>query len=86
MALSIVGSLMAVFLIRKLGKRFLTLFTLSICSVCYIAIGLIGVYWKNAEPTTSWIVLVLFLTTILISSVGITPVSWTLVTEIFPAK
>eukprot|EP00102_Acyrthosiphon_pisum_P027929 XP_016665139.1 PREDICTED: facilitated trehalose transporter Tret1 isoform X1 [Acyrthosiphon pisum] len=86
MALSIVGSLMAVFLIRTLGKRFLTLFTLSICSVCYIAIGLIGVYWKNAEPTTSWAVLILFLTTILISSIGITPVSWTLVTEIFPAK
>ncbi|XP_060881201.1 facilitated trehalose transporter Tret1-like [Metopolophium dirhodum] len=86
MALSIVGSLTAVFLIRSLGKRFLTLFTLSICSVCYIAIGLIGVYWKNAEPLKSWTVLVLFLITILISSVGITPVSWTLVTEIFPAK
>ncbi|XP_015374843.1 PREDICTED: facilitated trehalose transporter Tret1-like isoform X2 [Diuraphis noxia] len=86
MALSVVGSLMAVFLIRKLGKRFLTLFTLSICSILYITIGLIGVYWKNAEPITSWIVLVLFLTTIFISSVGITPISWTLVTEIFPAK
>jgi len=86
MALSIAGSLMAVFLIRKLGKRFLTLFTLSICSIFYITIGLIGVYWKNAEPITSWIILVLFLSTILISSAGITPVSWTLVTEIFPAK
>ncbi|KAL5234542.1 hypothetical protein ACI65C_001952 [Semiaphis heraclei] len=86
MALSIIGSLMAVFLIRTLGKRFLTLFTLSICSIFYITIGLIGVYWENSEPITSWIVLVLFLTTILISSVGITPVSWTLVSEIFPAK
>ncbi|XP_022182940.1 facilitated trehalose transporter Tret1-like [Myzus persicae] len=86
MALSVIGSLTAVFLIRKLGKRFLTLFTLSICSICYITIGLIGVYWKNSESITSWIVLVLFLNTILISSVGITPVSWTLVTEIFPAK
>ncbi|XP_022182980.1 facilitated trehalose transporter Tret1-like [Myzus persicae] len=86
MVLSMLGSLMAVFLIRKFGKRFLTLFTLSICSICYISIGLIGVYWKNSESITSWIVLVLFLTTILASSFGITPVSWTLVTEIFPAK
>ncbi|KAF0768127.1 facilitated trehalose transporter Tret1-like [Aphis craccivora] len=86
MFLSIVGSLMAVFLIRKLGKRFLTLFTLSVCSICYILIGLIGVYWKNTEPLTSWIVLLLFLTTILIASSGITPISWILIAEIFPAK
>ncbi|XP_060841085.1 facilitated trehalose transporter Tret1-like [Rhopalosiphum padi] len=86
MFLSIIGSLIAVFLIRKLGKRFLTLFTLSVCSICYIIIGLIGIYWKNAQSITSWTILVLFLTTIFISSIGITPVSWTLVTEIFPAK
>ncbi|XP_025198361.1 facilitated trehalose transporter Tret1-like [Melanaphis sacchari] len=86
MFLSIIGSLAAVFLIRILGKRFLTLFTLSVCSIFYILIGLIGVYWTNAEPITSWIVLLLFLSTILISSIGITPISWTLVTEIFPAK
>ncbi|XP_050054280.1 proton myo-inositol cotransporter-like isoform X1 [Aphis gossypii] len=86
MFLSVIGSLMAVFLIRKLGKRVLTLVTLSVCSICYILIGFIGVYWKNTESWTSWTVLILFLTTILVSSIGITPVSWTLVTEIFPAK
>ncbi|CAI6369535.1 unnamed protein product [Macrosiphum euphorbiae] len=36
MSLCIAGSVMAVFLIRTLGKRFLTLFALSVCSVCYI--------------------------------------------------
>jgi len=86
MFLSIIGSLIAVFLIPKLGKRFLTLFTLSICSICYILIGLVGIYWKNAESITSWIILLLYLTTILISSSGITPISWILITEIFPAK
>ncbi|XP_022182948.1 facilitated trehalose transporter Tret1-like [Myzus persicae] len=86
MVLSAIGSLMAVFLIRILGKRFLALFSVSVCSICYIAIGLIGVYWTNAKPITSWIVLILFLIIILISSAGITPISWALVTEIFPAK
>lgn len=86
MSLSVVGSIMAVFLIRSLGKRFLTLFSLSVCSVCYIMIGLIGVYWTNAEPITSWLILVLFLTTILIASIGITPIVWILAVEIFPAK
>ncbi|XP_060841084.1 facilitated trehalose transporter Tret1-like isoform X2 [Rhopalosiphum padi] len=86
MFLSIIGSLIAVFLIPKLGKRFLTLFTLSVCSVCYIIIGLIGIYWKNAQSITSWTILVLYLTTIFISSTGITPIAWTLITEIFPVK
>jgi len=86
MFLSIIGSLIAVFLIPKLGKRFLTLFTLSVCSICYIIIGLIGIYWKNAQSINSWTILVLYLTTIFISSTGITPISWTLITEIFPAK
>uniref|UniRef100_A0A2S2NFQ1 Facilitated trehalose transporter Tret1 n=2 Tax=Schizaphis graminum TaxID=13262 RepID=A0A2S2NFQ1_SCHGA len=86
MFLSMIGSLSAVFLIPKLGKRFLTLFTLSVCSICYIIIGLIGMYWKNAESITSWTILVLYLTTIFISSTGITPIMWALIPEIFPAK
>ena len=77
---------MAVFLVPTLGKRRLTLFSLSIGSVCYIIIGLIGVYWKNAESKTSWIILILYLSAVLSASAGITPVSWILVTEIFPAK
>ncbi|CAI6369511.1 unnamed protein product [Macrosiphum euphorbiae] len=86
MSLCIAGSVMAVFLIRTLGKRFLTLFALSVCSVCYIIIGLIGVNWTNTEPLKSWIVLILFLINNLISSAGLTPIAWTLITEIFPAK
>jgi len=86
MSLCTAGSVMAVFLIRTLGKRFLTLFALSVCSVCYIIIGLIGVNWTNTEPLKSWIVLILFLTNNLISSAGLTPIAWTLITEIFPAK
>ncbi|XP_022182945.1 facilitated trehalose transporter Tret1-like [Myzus persicae] len=86
MSLCIVGSVLAVVVVRTLGKRFLTLFSLSVCSVCYIIIGLIGVYWTNAKPITSWIVLILFLTNILLGSGVLTPIAWTLVTEIFPAK
>ncbi|XP_029345152.1 facilitated trehalose transporter Tret1 isoform X2 [Acyrthosiphon pisum] len=86
MSLCIVGSVMATFLIRTLGKRFLTLLSLSVCSVCYIIIGVIGVNWTNAEPLKSWIVLILFFINNLISSAGLTPITWTLLTEIFPAK
>lgn len=83
-----VGSVMTVLFVNKLGKRFLSLSTMFICSVCYILIGLIGVYWtnSNSKPITSWIVLILYLTTALMSSVGIFSIAWTLVGEIFPMK
>lgn len=84
--LSIVGGIMTVFFVNKLGKRFLTLFTLSICSLCYIFIGLIGIYWTNSKPVTSWLVLILYLTTTFMSSFGIMPIGWILLTEIFPMK
>lgn len=77
---------MTIFLISKLGKRFLTLSTLLICSICYILIGLIGVYWTNSKPITSWLVLILFLTTTFMSSLGIMPIAWVLLTELFPMK
>ncbi|XP_003242627.1 facilitated trehalose transporter Tret1 isoform X6 [Acyrthosiphon pisum] len=84
--LSTIGGIITIFLINKLGKRFLTLSTLLICSICYILIGLIGVYWTNSKPITSWLVLILFLTTTFMSSLGIMPIAWILLTEIFPMK
>lgn len=84
--LSTIGGVMTIFLISKLGKRFLTFSTLSICSICYILIGLIGVYTTNSTPTTSWLILILFLTTTFMSSLGIMPIAWVLLSEIFPMK
>lgn len=80
-----VGGTLTVLIMNRLGKRRLTFWTLSICSFCYIAIGLIGVYLKNKE-IRAMLVLVLFLTTTFVSSLGITPIGWTLLSEIFPLK
>jgi len=84
--LSIIGGILTVVFVNSLGKRFLTLFTLSICSICYILIGLIGIYWTSSKPITSWLVLILYLTTTFMSSFGIMPIGWILLTEIFPMK
>ncbi|VVC30791.1 Hypothetical protein CINCED_3A017390 [Cinara cedri] len=84
--LAILGGTTTVLSVNKLGKRFLTLFTLSICSTCYVLIGLIGIYWTDSKPITSWIVLILFLITTFMSSYGIMPIGWVLLTEIFPMK
>ncbi|XP_029342821.1 facilitated trehalose transporter Tret1-like [Acyrthosiphon pisum] len=74
------------FLISKLGKRFLTLSTLLISSICYIMVGLIGVYWTNSKPLTAWLVLIFFLTAIFLASFGLMPIAWILLSEIFPMK
>lgn len=84
--LAIIGGVLTVFTVGVLGKRFLTLSTLLTCSVCYILIGLIGVFWTDSEPITSWMLLILFLITTFASSFGIVPIMWILLTEIFPMK
>lgn len=89
-ALAIIAGVLTVFFVSRLGKRLLTLMTLSICSVCYIAIGLIGVYCNNLEKSNqvfiSWLILILYLTSTFMSSFGIMPISWILLSEIFPMK
>jgi len=81
------GGITTIFLVHKLGKRFLTVLTLSIWSVGYISIGLIGVYMTNySETISSWILLIVYYFCRLISSVGIEPLGWILLAEIFSVK
>lgn len=86
LCIAIVGGILTVFLVNRLGKRFLTLTTLSICSICYISIGLIGVYWTNSKQIQSWLLLTFFLISTFVASFGIMPIGWILLTEIFPMK
>lgn len=89
-ALAIIAGVLTVFFVSTLGKRLLTLMTLSICSVCYIAVGLIGVYCIDLEESNqtiiSWITLILYLISTFMSSFGVMPISWILLSEIFPMK
>ncbi|XP_050429976.1 facilitated trehalose transporter Tret1-like [Adelges cooleyi] len=80
------GGIMTIFSVRILGKRFLTLSTLMICSVCYISIGLIGLHCESLNPVKSWTILVLFLIATLAASFGIMPIGWVLLGEVFPIK
>lgn len=84
--LAIVAGVLTVFSVRILGKRFLTLATAFICSLCYILIGLIGVYWTDPTQLLSWFMLILYLTATFSSSFGIMPIGWILLAEIFPMK
>jgi len=86
LCISIVGGILTIFLVNRLGKRFLTLTTLSICSICYISIGLIGIYWTDSNQIKAWLLLIFFFISTLVASFGIMPIGWILLTEIFPMK
>ncbi|XP_025416354.1 facilitated trehalose transporter Tret1-like [Sipha flava] len=84
--IAMVGGVLTVFSVNKLGKRFLTLSTLLITSLCYISIGLIGVYWTDSKLLTSRLILILYLVSTFVASLGIMPIGWILLSEIFPMK
>lgn len=81
----VTGNVLTIFLINRLGKRFLSLGTMATCSVCYVCIGTVGHFFPPS-PTCSWIVITLFFTSTFSSSMGIMPVMWVLMGEVYPMK
>ncbi|XP_050548149.1 facilitated trehalose transporter Tret1-like [Daktulosphaira vitifoliae] len=86
MLLGVFAGILTIFLVGRLGKRFLTLSTITICSICYISIGFLGIYRDSSNESFSWSILVLYLTTTLASSLGVMPIAWILLGEVFPIK
>ncbi|XP_015377505.1 PREDICTED: putative metabolite transport protein YwtG [Diuraphis noxia] len=84
-AFSVAGNVLTICSINKLGKRFLALCTMASCSVCYLSIGIVGNILPSS-PVTSWIKIVLFFLSTFFSSMGIMPIVWILMCEIFPMK
>ncbi|KAL5238926.1 hypothetical protein ACI65C_006336 [Semiaphis heraclei] len=84
-AFSVAGNVLTICSINKLGKRFLALCTMATCSVCYLSIGIVGNILPSSS-VTSWIKIVLFFLSTFFSSMGIMPIVWILMCELFPMK
>ncbi|CAH1710948.1 unnamed protein product [Aphis gossypii] len=84
-AFGVAGNVLTICSINKLGKRFLALCTMATCSVCYLSIGIVGNVLPSS-PVTSWIKIVLFFMSTFFSSMGIMPIIWILMCEIFPMR
>jgi len=84
-AFSIIGNIFTILLVHRLGKRYLVLSTISVCSLSYLLIGFIGQFYADTEYT-SWAKLALFFGSTLSSSLGIMPIGWILMSEVFPMK
>jgi MFS family permease len=84
-AFSIIGNIFTILLVHRLGKRCLVLSTITVCSISYLLIGFIGQFYADTEYT-SWAKLALFFGSTLSSSLGIMPIGWILMSEVFPMK
>lgn len=82
---SIIGNVFTILLVHRLGKRCLVLSTITVCSISYLLIGFVGQFYVNSEHT-SWVKLALFFGSTLSSSLGIMPIGWILMSEVFPMK
>lgn len=84
-AFSMVGNIFTILLVHRLGKRCLVLLTITVCSLCYLSIGFIEFFFTNSK-FTSCTVLALFFLSAFSSSLGIMPIGWVLMSEVFPMK
>ncbi|XP_015365255.1 PREDICTED: facilitated trehalose transporter Tret1-2 homolog [Diuraphis noxia] len=82
---SIIGNVLTILLVHRLGKRCLVLSTITVCSISYLLIGFVGQFYVDTEYT-SWAKLALFFGSTLSSSLGIMPIGWILMSEVFPMK
>ncbi|VVC39589.1 Sugar transporter, conserved site,Major facilitator superfamily domain,Major facilitator, sugar [Cinara cedri] len=85
MAFSMIGNIFTVLLVQRLGKRCLVQLTIAICSLCYLCIGSMDFFVVNNEYT-SCAILSLFFLSAFSSSLGIMPIGWVLMSEVFPMK
>ncbi|XP_060868753.1 facilitated trehalose transporter Tret1-2 homolog [Metopolophium dirhodum] len=85
---SIIGNVFTILLVHRLGKRCLVLSTITFCSISYLLIGFIGQFYADAEYAeyASWAKLALFFGSTVSSSLGVMPIGWILMSEVFPMK
>lgn len=82
---SIIGNVFTILLVHRLGKRFLVLSTILVSSMSYLFIGVIGLT-DTTSVLAGWTKLGLFFAAQLSSSLGIMPIGWILVSEVFPMR
>jgi len=84
-AMQLSGSLVLTFTVRKLGKRMLTLTSLSVNA---LAIFMFGVYTVSINrhfiSPAAYVPMVLYSVILFSGAMGVLTVPWTLVSEVYP--
>lgn len=82
---NLIGNAFTVLLVNLLGKRRLLLSTVVVCSLSYLYIGAIGNMCAHSV-FNSYAKLISFFMTSFTSSLGVMPIGWILMSEVFPMK
>lgn len=80
----ILGGLTCILTVKFLGKRKLSLISMMLCSIGCLSLGVYS-YYKN-EIHAPWIPMFLFCALYYSTNVGIGPIPWMLISEVFPVR
>ncbi|KAK9506888.1 hypothetical protein O3M35_008739 [Rhynocoris fuscipes] len=82
----ILGSFVCMGSVRKLGKRGLSLISISACSVITLSLGTYTMLHEHRGVNLSWLPLLLFSLLYFFTNFGIGVIPWTLLAEVFPSR
>ncbi|XP_026812036.1 facilitated trehalose transporter Tret1-like [Rhopalosiphum maidis] len=84
--LTLVGTLLNVLTVAKLGKRPITLVSMALCAFSMLGIGIYMVSTTYFSFSSTWIPMILLNALFFFSGYGVFPIPWMLVSEIYPTK
>jgi len=82
-ATNVVFTIVAIMLLDKLGRRFFLLFGTSCCFVALIGLG-VFFHFPGVQSSANWLALACLLFYIFGFAIGLGPVFWLMISEIFP--
>ncbi|VVC39260.1 Sugar transporter, conserved site,Major facilitator superfamily domain,Major facilitator, sugar [Cinara cedri] len=85
-ALQFLGALTCICFVRLTGKRALSLVSMVVCSICCLSLGAYAyaILWYSFSMP--WIPLLIFCVLYYFINLGISPVPWLLISEVFPNR
>lgn len=80
----IFGGIACILTVKTIGKRKLSLFSMMACSIGCIILGMYSLY--KDEFNLPWLPMIVFCYLYFSTMVGIGPIPWMLISEVFPVR
>ncbi|XP_046672092.1 facilitated trehalose transporter Tret1-2 homolog isoform X2 [Homalodisca vitripennis] len=84
--LQISGAVVCMFTIHRIGKRKISLVSMSACSLSVLLLGCYVLLLRYGQIDQPLVPMVLFATLFFFTNLGIGPVPWALISEVFPPR
>ncbi|XP_014285740.1 facilitated trehalose transporter Tret1 isoform X1 [Halyomorpha halys] len=82
----IVGVIVCMLIVRRVGKRKLSLITMFTCSIINLCLGFYSLLHETGNLSLSWLPLVLMALVSFTANTGFAIIPWTLLSEVFPPR